>query len=350
MKKSIVLIEDDKKVRNHITEVLEVSNFIVFSAENEKNGVVLIKTIVPDLIICAISSNKLIKLSIFQIVKQNPLLKQLPFLFLVNKKFLNNKTLKAFVELKTTFCLIKPFSNNQLLKAVKERLQVNFTQLKKSKKKFDSAFFTNSINNKKVIKDFLTSKITYTYTNGATIYCQGNLSNHIFYIKRGEVKTYKVDEQGKEFITGYYKKNETFGYSSFIIQESHFENSEAITKVELYKINKNEIIQLLETHPNLFYNILKFLALEIMHQKDKSLLMAYGSVRRKTAITLLKLANKLSYKGDMVAISRINLAHLIGIEYETLIRTLHDFKEEKLVVENEKGFKLIHKNKLLKTL
>ncbi|MBT8317855.1 MAG: cyclic nucleotide-binding domain-containing protein [Lutibacter sp.] len=351
MKKSVVLIEDDKKTREQITEILELSNFIVFVAENEKNGVVLAKTIIPNLIICSVSKAKLNHLEVFEMIKQSSHLQDVPFLFLTTKHNLNNKDLINLIQVETNQYLLKPFSKAQLLEAVESRLKksINTQLLNKTKSSIEN--YWKSRNTSILIEKFLKNKTIYRYKKDATIYCQGNLSHHIFYIKKGEVKTYKVNELGKEFITGYFKKNECFGYSSFIIHEPHFENSKAISNVQLYKISKKELVELIANYPTLLYEIINLLAHDLIHLKEQLLRLAYGSVRRKTAATLLQLANEFNKKGDgEINMSKINLAHSIGIEYETLIRTLHDFKEEKLITENEKGLKLISEKKLLKVL
>jgi len=351
MKKSVVLIEDDKKTREQITEILELSNFIVFVAENEKNGVVLAKTIIPNLIICNVSIAKLDHLEVFEMIKQTSQLQDVPFLFLTTKINLNNKELKNLFQLETNHYLLKPFSKSQLLEAVESisKKSTDTQLLHKKKSSIEGNWKSKDTSN--IIEVFLTNKTIHRYKKDATIYCQGNLSHHIFYIKKGEVKTYKINELGKEFITGYYKKNECFGYSSFIIHEPHFENSKALSNVQLYKISKKELVKLIEDYPKLLYEIINLLAHDLIHLKEQLLRLAYGSVRRKTAATLLQLANEFNKTGNgEINISKINLAHSIGIEYETLIRTLHDFKEEKLIAENEKGLKLISEKKLLKVL
>lgn len=54
MSKKIVLIEDNKAVRENIEEILELANYKVFAAPNGKKGVDLVTKETPDLIICDI--------------------------------------------------------------------------------------------------------------------------------------------------------------------------------------------------------------------------------------------------------------------------------------------------------
>ena len=61
--------------------------------------------------------------------------------------------------------------------------------------------------------------------------------------------------------------------------------------------------------------------------KNQLIQMAYSSVNKKTASTILKFAEKLNNKsGEAIRISRNDLASVAGIATETLIRTLSSFK------------------------
>jgi CRP-like cAMP-binding protein len=66
--------------------------------------------------------------------------------------------------------------------------------------------------------------------------------------------------------------------------------------------------------------------------KHQLLRMAYSSVRKKTAQTLLQFAEIMNKKTeDPIKISRNDLASVAGIATESLIRTLSGFKKEGLI-------------------
>jgi len=343
MKKTVLLIEDDRIFRDYISEILELANYIIITAEDGKKGIELAKTIIPDIIICDITMPKLDGFDVLQIISKLPTLEHIPFIFLTGKT--DYKDLRKGMNLGADDYLIKPFKETELLKAIENRL--------KRADAFEHQTSYNTSNNPtksiKNIKDYLSKKPIFSFKKNETIYCHGNLSNHLFLIKKGKVKTYKINEQGKEFITGYFNDNQYFGYSSFIKHTSHFENSKAITKVKLYKIDKNEINNIVKNNPKILYEFIDLLAGNLIDIKEQLILLAYSSVRRKTAITLLKILQKAPLKeAEEINISRSDLANSIGIGYETLIRTLHDFKKEKLIKENKKGLKVIDKKSLLK--
>ena len=66
--------------------------------------------------------------------------------------------------------------------------------------------------------------------------------------------------------------------------------------------------------------------------KQQLLQMAYSSVRKKTAQTILQFVKILNKKpNESIKISRYDLANVAGIATESLIRTLSGFKKEGLI-------------------
>jgi CRP-like cAMP-binding protein len=87
-----------------------------------------------------------------------------------------------------------------------------------------------------------------------------------------------------------------------------------------------------------------------VQEKEQQLLkLAYSSLRKKVADTLIMLAKK--YKTSegqqfTIDISRENLAHIAGTAKESLIRTLSDFKDEKLIDIRQGDIVLLNEKKL----
>ena len=80
-----------------------------------------------------------------------------------------------------------------------------------------------------------------------------------------------------------------------------------------------------------------------VNEKQQQLLeLAYSSVRKRVAEALLLLQSRYMDEGQQtfsIAITREDLANIVGTATESLIRTLSDFKEEKLIdIKNGKVF------------
>lgn len=227
------------------------------------------------------------------------------------------------------------------VEAIEEKLQQNAISVRDAQQ--------NSLNKITEIKSFLSNKKLYNYKKGETIFCDGNKSNHIFLIKNGLVKTYKTNTYGKEFITSFYADNQYFGYISFVKEIAHSQSAIAIKNSQIYKIDRDEIDAILKNNKDLIYSFIDVLTSNFLASKKQLIELAYSSVRRKTAFTLLKLNNHPGIsENNFIQISRMDLANCSGIAKETLIRTLHDFNEENLIQIFSKKIKILDKLRLSK--
>ncbi|HCN82818.1 MAG TPA: transcriptional regulator, partial [Sphingobacteriaceae bacterium] len=52
--KTVLIIEDNLDIRGGMTEILQLADYAVFSAENGKKGVELAQQHLPDIILCDI--------------------------------------------------------------------------------------------------------------------------------------------------------------------------------------------------------------------------------------------------------------------------------------------------------
>ena len=350
MSKKVLLIEDDKIVRENTSEILELANYKVKSAENGKIGVKLVKSFMPDIIICDILMPELDGYGVLQIVSKIPKLEQIPFIFLTAKT--HHEDLRKGMELGADDYINKPFEESELLRAIETRLrrvEAFDNKIPLNKILIENQLHSNSTINIKDFDYFLSQKEVFKYKKGEIIYCEGNQNNFIFFIKRGLVKTYKNNYLGKELITEIYNDNQYFGFESFIKNMPYFDNSKAIVNTSLFKINKDEITSIINNNHHIIYNLIDILVSNSINYKNKMLLLAYSSVRKKTAESLLYLLhNYPTTINNEISISRSDLANFIGVAKETLIRTLHDFKEEDLIDFSSKSVVIIDVNKLQK--
>jgi DNA-binding response OmpR family regulator len=348
MNKRVLLIEDDRIVRENTREILELAGYEVSTAENGKKGVELALSDVPDIIICDILMPELDGYGVLQIVSKNSLLEHIPFIFLTAKT--DHDNVRMGMDLGADDYIMKPFEESELLRAIETRLKrVEVFEHKGRMPDQEMTPSAEGLYGIKNIEQFLAQKEVFNYGLGDTIYCAGNQSSHVFLIKKGLVKTFIINEQGKEFITGFYRDKQIFGFNSFVRREAHREFSKAVEPTQLYKITKDELKSIINNNHHIIYHFIDLLAGSNAQIREQLVLMAYGSVRSKTARTLYRLNRKMPGKAENeITISRIDLASSIGIAKETLIRTLHDFKEEGLVDLKEKSIHLKNPKHLLK--
>jgi len=339
MKKKILFIEDDTIVRENTAEILKLANYNVLVSDNGKDGIAKAIAYHPDLIICDILMPELDGYGVLQIMIRNKDLQKIPFIFMSAKT--NHSDIRKGMNMGACDYITKPFEESELLSAIESRLKRNeIFDRKSDKKKKDVIKKIQFDDLEKVFRN----KKKYLYKKGKTIYCKGNSSNFIFYIIRGEVKTYSTHEDGKELITGIFEKHDFFGFTSFTENMPYRETAAAIKESKLLKINKIELYDLIKKNPQIAINFMDILTKNLNCLKDNLIHLAYDSVRKKIAESILLLSSK--SENEKIEISRYDLASLVGIAKETLIRALTEFKEDGIIKTSRNSIKILDIKKL----
>ena len=118
--KQILLIEDDKALRENTEELLELAGYSVNTAPNGKIGVNAAIEDVPDIIICDIMMPELDGYGVLQQLSNNEKTKQIPFIFLSAKT--EHKEIRKGMDLGADDYLTKPFDEEDLISAIESRL------------------------------------------------------------------------------------------------------------------------------------------------------------------------------------------------------------------------------------
>ena len=87
MNKKILIIEDEKKVRENITTLLTEENYTVISSKDGEGGIETAIKERPDLIICDIMMPGIDGYGVLEILSKNEVTKSTPFIFLTAKIF-----------------------------------------------------------------------------------------------------------------------------------------------------------------------------------------------------------------------------------------------------------------------
>jgi DNA-binding response OmpR family regulator len=348
--KTILLIEDDSVVRENTAELLGLANYHVITAANGKIGVNLAKKHVPDIIICDIMMPELNGYGVLQILSKETLTQQIPFIFLSAKT--EHKDVRKGMNMGADDYITKPFDESELFSAIESRLAkmaiLNEKRMGSTSKKQTNNVTDDSIKTLHQLKNYFSDESDEQHFNaGEIIYHQGDNSNYVFLILKGIVKTYKIDEQGKELITELLKEDDFFGFTSFTQNITYQEFAAAIEDTKVSKIATNDLKLILHNNHDLTLELFDYLSDNVTEIKEHLLEMAYSSVRKKTASTILQFSEKIKKTPNIcVQILRSDLASIAGIATETFIRTLSDFKKEGLIDVDGRNIKILNIEKL----
>ena len=339
-------------MRENTAEILHLSNYEVLVAKNGKEGVETALKEHPDLIICDIMMPILDGYGVLHLLSKNEDTASIPFIFLTAKA--DRSDLRKGMEMGADDYLTKPFDDIELLKAIESRLRKTETMKKEFSKNLDG--LTNFISDAislDALRDLSILKEIRTYRKKEIIYAQDGYPKGVYFIINGKVKTYKLNEQSKEFITGLFKEGDFFGYLSLLDQDKNLDSATAMEDAEICMIPREDFFSIIYKNQDVAKSFIKLLADNLKETEEHLLKLAYDSVRKKVADALVTLYEKYNMEvtGDnAISISREDLASIAGAATESTIRSLGDFKEDgiieiqssKIIILDYKALKEMH--------
>lgn len=350
--KHLLLIEDNNEIRENTAEILQLAGYSVSTAENGKKGVELALEKRPDMIICDVMMPILDGYGVLHLVNKNPELAGIPFIFLTAKA--ERSDFRKGMEMGADDYITKPFSDIELLNAIESRL-LKADLLKKEYQSNATGLqeMITEFGGKNALEFLAESGNTNHYKKKQIIYTEGNHPVRLFYIDKGKVKTYKTNEDGKEFTVGLFAEGDFFGYTALLEESIYKENAEALEDAEVTIIPKEDFEKLIHSNAAVQRKFIQLLAKNVSEKEEQLLNIAYNSLRKRVADALIKLQNKYKKEGDTIFsmhISREDLANIAGTATESLIRTLSDFKNEKLIEVKEGNIIILNEKKLVSLL
>lgn len=327
--KKILVIEDMAEIRDNVSEYLSLANYKVFASENGKQGIVTALTERPDLIICDIMMPELDGYGVFHALHKNELTRNTPFIFMTAKS--EREDFRKGMELGADDYITKPFSGTELLNAVEGRL-------KKTQQFIEDILpampRTQGVNLKESLDQLTSDRNINRYKSKQVIFSEGNRPVCVYFVRKGKVKIFKTNDDGKGLVVGLFNAGDFLGHIALLENSNYRETAEAMETTELAVIPKDDFIQFVNDHPEANRMLIAMLAKNITEKEDQLIGLAYNSLRKKVATALLTVYNKYhdsAIDNFSLNISRENLATLAGTATESLIRTLTDFKNEKLI-------------------
>jgi len=343
--KKILVIEDNLEVRENICEILELAEYEVIDAENGKVGVEKAISSKPDVILCDVMMPELDGFGVLKILSNNRLTFDIPFIFLTAKT--EKDDFRKGMGLGADDYITKPFDDTELLEAIEIRLE-KASRISKIFERSDRGvqqLFSEAKAQKEFEELSFDKELRHHKTNDV-IYRDGSEPRWLYFIVTGSVKCVQMNEFGKELITHIHKEGDFFGYFPILKENPHNDSAVALEETTIRLIPANDFRIMLFNNKDFAAQFIKVLANDAEETEQKLIELAYSSVRRKVANSLLAFAKIQEGNKITVTASRDNLASSAGTAKETLIRTLSDFKAEGLLSIDGKKIIIIDKERL----
>jgi CRP-like cAMP-binding protein len=180
-----------------------------------------------------------------------------------------------------------------------------------------------------------------TFKKGQLLFKEDTYSKGVYIVRRGRIKIFHSNAEGKESIMYIYKRGEFFGYRPLLAGEPHPVSAAALDSAEVYFLPASVFTELLERSETLAGQLLTSLSREFSVWINKLTVFSQFAVKERVALSLLLLSYV--YGTDArakptISMGRDDFASFVGTAKETLVRMLRVFKDEKII--STKGAKI----------
>lgn len=345
--RKILVIDDNTDIRENTAEILVLAGYNTFTAENGKRGVEVAQLEKPDLIVCDIMMPELDGYGVLHLLKMNAETENIPFIFLTAKT--ERSDFRKGMEMGADDYITKPFDDLELLKAIEIRL-----------KKVDILHESYTQGEKGVndlMKDLNESGLMQLdpenygseyHSKKQLIYSESKRPKYLYFLKSGKLKTFKVHEDGKEYITNLYSSGDYIGYTALLENTSYDDTCEVLEDAEVVMIPKDDYLNAVYKDITIASKFIKLITQDVKEKEERLLHLAYDSLRKRVAKALVDIHEKFNAATNthQIDISREDIAQYVGTATESLIRTLSDFKSESLLEIKEGKIRILNPEKL----
>lgn len=182
------------------------------------------------------------------------------------------------------------------------------------------------------------------------VFLSGEPFTSIYAVRSGSIKSFCIDADGREQVTGFYFPGELFGWDG--LANEHYQNTAiALETTSLCEIPYEKLDNLGNSIPSVQKYVMKLISREINADQQLIALLAGNSAQQKLASLLLSISDrlvqqKLSSTRLWLPMSRGEIGNYLGLTVETVSRVLGHFQRKKYLAVNKKEIEILNKKAL----
>jgi len=185
---------------------------------------------------------------------------------------------------------------------------------------------------------------------GDKIFNDGQELHSLFAIRSGTFKTFTVNEQGEEQITGFHLAGDLLGFDA-IADSEHKSFAQALETSMVCEIPYYNLDKLSNTMPKLKKQVLRLMSNEIRTDQEMLTLLNRKNAEQRVATFLVSLSDRYHARGlsateFRLTMTRSDIGNYIGLTVETISRLLNRFHKNGLIKVDGKLITIIDLDEL----
>ncbi len=196
----------------------------------------------------------------------------------------------------------------------------------------------------KQIHDFFKKGRLFRYKKHTTFLHAGDVPQGVHYVNSGYVRLYSVSPEGKELTLVIYEPGDFFPVVWGIKEQPSIYYFEAITDVELLRVNRQEFVGFITNNVEVFMEFVDHILIRFQTALKRMEYLTFGNSHAKVASIFMILAGRFGKKKEDGTIKiRVPLAHkemaaLTGVTRETATIEINKLKQKNLIAVKKGHF------------
>ncbi len=187
------------------------------------------------------------------------------------------------------------------------------------------------------------------FKKGEFVFRANDEQSYLIYLKSGLVKYFTVFSDGKNQIISLAKPFDSISLLTVFNENKSLYNLTAIEDSDICFIPLSHIEKLILTNGEFAKDFIYRVTKASNEVIERFMIISSKNLRGRIAYILLEFADSI-YKKDIfdLPVSRKEIGEMIGMTTENIIRTLSEFRKEKLIKINGKEIEIVEKERLKK--
>lgn len=186
---------------------------------------------------------------------------------------------------------------------------------------------------------------------GDKIFTDGQAMHALYAIRSGTFKTFTVNEQGEEQITGFHLAGDLLGFDA-IADTEHKSFAQALETSMICEVPYNNLDKLSNVMPKLKKQVLRLMSTEIRIDQAMLTLLNRKNAEQRVATFLVSLSERYHARGlsaseFRLTMTRSDIGNYIGLTVETISRLLNRFHKNGFIKVDGKLITILNIDELI---
>ncbi len=198
---------------------------------------------------------------------------------------------------------------------------------------------------------FMKAKKAQFYENEQALFYQGNACEGVYLLCSGSVKMVQSSHTGQQQIIEIIVPGDWIDKGSFFSSGRHSATAQALEPSEVCLLSGTDVTAIIKSLPSLAMTMIEALSHAVEKGREQNNQLVSKTAMARLAGVLIDLGQKHGFKENHqirihLLLKREELAEMVGITQETVVRLLTTLKKKKLIALNGREISILELEKL----